>query len=203
MKMKALLLGLFIGCLLGLAWPVRSEKTDPEKHWSESEMDTAWLTFENTDDPRGGDFLVRFVSDQCYKCTPITVFRGNETRKIKISSQFKWTITLEYLDPNSVNPVIWASLYTGFKEYGKYKMHLELKSTEAEMLLVVLSPGSLSILPIIIACSVCLCMSQLLLQLFLVRINTTHGRKVENTNFQTFLGILSIVQMDLLHSQKQ
>jgi hypothetical protein len=129
-----------------------------DAHWAEHEMDTAWLSFEAPNDTSAGDYAINFVSDNCYKCAPIRVFNGNVTRRLKISSQFPWSITLTNANavPSEL-PTILDTANWSFKEYGHYRLTFKPSIPGAKLYLEITSPGTLSIIPIIVAVSVCIC----------------------------------------------
>lgn len=158
MKLRTFFLGLVFICTLSAAWATCVGDEDPKKHWHEKEMDTAWLTFVPSTSPEARNFFIRFVSHNCYKCKPTTEFIGNEERKVRVSSQFAWTITLETKTINEYNETLWEIIDTidpHFQEYGHYKLSFKPVIPGGPLHLETVSPGVISFLPIIIALSIC------------------------------------------------
>lgn len=155
MALRFPLLGLLLLCLFATAWTDSCDDDTPEKHWDEKEMDTAWLTFLHNNHSSASEYSITFLSDNCYKCDPIVAFMGNETRRVKVSSQFKWTITLRHSTPSDPNSIILDEVRFGFREYGRYELSFEPGVPGAKFKLDVKDQGMLSMLPIIVALSIC------------------------------------------------
>lgn len=155
MKIRFSLLGLLLMCLLATAWADSYDEDNPDLHWAETEMDTAWLTFLQNNDSTASDYSITFLSDLCYKCEPTTEFIGNQTRKVKVSTQHKWTITLKYTKPTSPNSVILDELHVGFVEHGRYELSFQPGMPGAKFKLHTKAQGTFSLLPVVVALSIC------------------------------------------------
>lgn len=158
MKLSALLFGLVFICALSSAWADCANSDDPTKHWHEKEMDTAWLTFVPSNHSESHNYFIRFVSHNCWRCAPTTEFIGNVARKVRVSSQFPWTITLETKAINEYNETLWEIVNTTdfkFQEYGHYKLAFKPGVLDGQLDVITVASGTFSFLPIIIALSIC------------------------------------------------
>lgn len=158
MKLRIPLLGLLLICAIWSASAACDVEDDPRKHWHEREMDTAWLSFIGSPAHDSGNYVVRFVSHNCFECAPSTEFVGNTSRKLRISSQHPWTITLETQRLNDNHEQVWWIVYTldiHFKEFGRYNMSLSPGVPHSALFVNVISSGTNSYFPIITALSLC------------------------------------------------
>lgn len=161
MKLSVIFLGLVLACALSAAWADCPTGEDPSKHWHEKEMDTAWLTFVPNNETDAHNYYIRFVSHNCYKCAPTVEFIGNEARRVRISSQFPWAITLETKTKNLYNETlseIVDLMDHKFQEYGHYKLIFKRGAPGGELReleVITVSPGVFTYLPIIVALSIC------------------------------------------------
>jgi len=155
MALRFPLLTLLLLCLFATVWTDSGYDDPPENHWHEKDMDTAWLTFNRNDDSTASEYFITFLSDNCYKCDPVVAFLGNETKRVKVSSQFKWTITLKYSSTVGHTSIILDEFRYAFQEYGRYELSFEPGVPGAKCKLDVKAQGTLSVLPIIVALSIC------------------------------------------------